>query len=233
MVTITTKNQAKNRATTPPKEEQTLASTGYTGKSEGTGEPVPPPGHETPEDFGIGEGSSAPSGSAKGAEGSWTREENGQYSGPDGAKHYGDSQPKIDGYTYRDAARMIREADPSAKGIPDDPTGPFAVTSYMDTMPTYVSDVGGNRVVISGPLAPAIANARGVIVLTAGDANPIQTSEHQFVEPTVNIVGAPDVPNPQASQTSTTITPDPVKTPEFVDAPDAGKDEDKKKEKDK
>lgn len=138
MVTITTKNQAKTRANKPEEAE-----TGAEMKSDmPSTSPAPAP---EPAD--------------------WTQNEDGSFSGPGGAKHWGDKHPKVAVASKVEAEALIREIDPTAK------ISGAKVTSQRDTVDTFIVEVG-NRTIISGPLARLVGQSRGLQELTSGDGNP-------------------------------------------------------------
>lgn len=83
--------------------------------------------------------------------------------------HYGDSQPKVFIGSVREALELIKQVDVTAK--PSGELPPITVTSKLDTLNTYIVDVDG-KLVISGPLARAVANLRGLDLLLAGQGNP-------------------------------------------------------------
>ena len=108
---------------------------------------------------------------AGGSQGDWTRGNDGIFSGPGGAKHYGDTQPKIIVGSVKEALGMLKEADPTVK-IPDTDKAPVCVSSKVETVDTHVVNVGG-KIVVSGPLARKVSQIRGIDMLFAGEMNPV------------------------------------------------------------
>jgi hypothetical protein len=118
----------------------------------------------SPEEQSHAEGSQAPA-----ASGPWTVDEKGVYSGP--GKHYGDTQPKVAVSSFAEAAQVLKEVDPSAR-TPKEPKANFSVKSDLDTLDTQVVEISSGVIIISGPLATLVSQARGALLLTAGDGNP-------------------------------------------------------------
>src|SRR5262245_6837304 len=157
--TITTKSQTKTRATTPPAEEMSQSSS-LQGETSGSGQP-------------------SQSGSpllSQEASGTWSLEDDGSYSGPGGAKHWGERHPKVAVASRAEAEELIRQVDNTAK------ISGLTVRSERDTIDTYIVAVG-TRVIISGPLAVPVSQARGLDLLTAGDGNPPVAKQEEPVDP--------------------------------------------------